>query len=618
MTISASTVDSTALSSWAAYRQDGDAIAGENDLATSLAGSGWTIVRPSQLGVSTLDPDNEYFEVRVGNNSGPVAAAFAAQRNGVLVIAFRGSDETGDQLATINNQSGYFDAYRNFLDAALLYAADPANGVTQILVTGHSLGGVMAEWFANEYAAEVSALELPVSIATFGSPGTSISTPPTVLAQSIVHFGHTGDQIFEHQGTVGGFLAGLSRQGTSIEIDLPNVNANDPRLNFFEHDMFLYQRSAPAIANSYFGQQLLDDPASHRIIVDTVISAADDQITLDFSSRTVPLAIIGDSGVIAPGFDDSDIIQGGSAGDWIDGGNGNDILYGNSGNDALFGGVGNDLLLGGPGNDTMTGGIGNDIYWLNQSGDIIVENGGEGTDAVNVFVSGYTLADNVEDGWLVAAGTLTGNGLANMLNGSAGNDILYGNSGNDALIGGAGNDLLLGGTGNDTMIGGTGNDIYWLNQSGDSIVENAGEGTDAVNVFVSGYTLADNVEDGWLVAAGTLAGNGLANVLNGASGADVLNGAGGSDTLVGNGGNDTFVFVSGQAIGDGIVDFAGNGAAAGDSLQFAGFGTLAQGASFTQVGTTNQWQIHSGLDGHNEVITLQNSALVNSSDYLFL
>ena len=135
---------------------------------------------------------------------------FWSQRDGVLAIAFRGSDESGDQLATINNQSGYFDAYRNFLDAALLYAADPANGVTQILVTGHSLGGVMAEWFANEYALDVSALELPISIATFGSPGTDIATPPTALAQSIVHFGHTGDQIFEHQGSVGGLLDRLS------------------------------------------------------------------------------------------------------------------------------------------------------------------------------------------------------------------------------------------------------------------------------------------------------------------------------------------------------------------------------------------------------------------------
>ena len=40
--------------------------------------------------------------------------------------------------------------------------------------------------------------------------------------------------------------------------------------------------------------------------------------------------------------------------------------------------------------------------------------------------------------------------------------------------------------------------------------------------------------------------------------------------------------------------------------------------TFTQVGATNQWQIHSGLDGHNEVITLQNGATVNASDFVFV
>jgi Ca2+-binding RTX toxin-like protein len=371
----------------------------------------------------------------------------------------------------------------------------------------------------------------------------------------------------------------------------------------------------------HFGANQNTQTISVTINGDTKVEA-NEAFNVVLSNATNGATISDGQGIGTITNDDGAALLGDDNANTLTGTSGNDTMQGLGGNDTMQGLGGNDMLIGGAGNDTMIGGTGNDIYWLNQSGDIIVENAGEGTDAINVFVSGYTLADNVEDGWLVAAGggTLTGNGLANMLNGSAGNDMLDGNSGNDALIGGAGNDMLLGGAGNDTMTGDIGNDIYWLNQSGDIIVENAGEGTDAINVFVSGYTLADNVEDGWLVAAGggTLTGNGLANVLNGASGADVLNGAGGSDTLVGNGGNDTFVFVSGQANSDVIVDFAGNGAAAGDSLQFVGFGTLAQGASFTQVGTTNQWQIHSGLNGHNEVITLQNSALVNSSDFLFL
>src|SRR5262245_31200753 len=96
---------------------------------------------------------------------------------------------------------------------------------------------------------------------------------------------------------------------------------------------------------------------------------------------------------------------------------------------------------------------------------------------------------------------------------------------------------------------------------------------------------------------------------------NVLDGRGLHDLLTGNAGNDTFVFASGEANGDAVVDFAGNGAAAGDSVRFVGFGTA--GATFTRLNAT-QWQIHSGLDSHNEVITLQNGAAVDTSDYVFL
>jgi Ca2+-binding RTX toxin-like protein len=112
-------------------------------------------------------------------------------------------------------------------------------------------------------------------------------------------------------------------------------------------------------------------------------------------------------------------------------------------------------------------------------------------------------------------------------------------------------------------------------------------------------------------------GNNVFNVINGNSGNNVIDGKGANDILLGNGGNDVFVFAAGEANGDTVVDFAGNGAAAGDSLQFTGFGTAAQGATFSQLNAT-QWQVHSGLDGHNELITLFNGATVDVSDFLFV
>jgi Ca2+-binding RTX toxin-like protein len=118
-----------------------------------------------------------------------------------------------------------------------------------------------------------------------------------------------------------------------------------------------------------------------------------------------------------------------------------------------------------------------------------------------------------------------------------------------------------------------------------------------------------------------LASSTLANKLFGNAGDNALDGGAAADVLTGGAGNDIFVFHAGEANGDMILDFAGNGGAAGDSLQLVGYGA---GATFTQNDAThwqvasNQWQIHSGLDAHNETITLGNGASIHATDFLFV
>ena len=166
----------------------------------------------------------------------------------------------------------------------------------------------------------------------------------------------------------------------------------------------------------------------------------------------------------------------------------------------------------------------------------------------------------------------------------------------NTLFGNTGNNLLDGGAGADIMRGGAGNDIYFVDNAGDLVFENANEGTDAVFATVN-YTLTANVETLVLQGTGNLSGTGnaLANQIYGNAGNNTLNGGAGVDVLVGNAGNDTFVFTAGQANGDSVFDFAAT-ARRRDSLSFIGFGTAADGATFTQIGATNQWAIHSGLD----------------------
>jgi len=165
------------------------------------------------------------------------------------------------------------------------------------------------------------------------------------------------------------------------------------------------------------------------------------------------------------------------------------------------------------------------------------------------------------------------------------------------------------------MYGGLGDDLYVVDDVGDMVIENASEGADAVFSTVN-YTLAANVEALVLQGAGNIngTGNGLANNIFGNSGDNALNGGAGTDMLTGNAGNDSFVFNVGQGNGDTVVDFAGNGAAAGDVLLFVGYGV---GATFTNIDATH-WQVNYAGGASHDVITFSNAAAIDATDFAFI
>lgn len=164
----------------------------------------------------------------------------------------------------------------------------------------------------------------------------------------------------------------------------------------------------------------------------------------------------------------------------ITGNNGANRLAGLGGNDTLLGRDGNDSLDGGAGNDSMTGGAGNDVYVVDNSGDVITELAGGGSDRVETALS-FTLPAEVESLTLTGSSAVggRGNALANRIIGNASNNQLSSGAGNDTLSGGLGNDTLSGcgslvpqllpppaGRGEiDELTGGLGNDIFILGSS---------------------------------------------------------------------------------------------------------------------------------------------------------
>jgi Ca2+-binding RTX toxin-like protein len=228
-----------------------------------------------------------------------------------------------------------------------------------------------------------------------------------------------------------------------------------------------------------------------------------------------------------------------------------DKLTGNSGNNILTSGAGNDTLSGGAGADHLAGGAGNDTYIVDNTGDVVTEVASAGTDTVKTTLLSYTLGVNVEN--LIFSGTGnfagTGNALANVIKGGAGNDTLSGLAGNDTF------NLGAAFTASDKIDGGSGTDT--LNLSGNYSAGVTFGSTTLVNVekivLAAGFNYKLTTNNTTVASGQTLTINGAAlsasNVLTFSGAAEtnghfIIIGGKGGDKLTGGTLSDTFTYTS--------------------------------------------------------------------------
>jgi Ca2+-binding RTX toxin-like protein len=182
---------------------------------------------------------------------------------------------------------------------------------------------------------------------------------------------------------------------------------------------------------------------------------------------------------------------------------GNDVLLGKGGFDSLFGGTENDTLTGGDANDQVFGEAGSDRMIWNPGDDTDLNEGGTGSDTVEVNGGG---ADEVftttANGTRVRFDRLDpapfsidiGTSENLVLNANGGNDTFSatgnlaaliqitvdGGAGNDTILGSNGIDLLRGGEGDDFIDGQQGNDVAFLGAGNDVFQWDPGDGSDTV------------------------------------------------------------------------------------------------------------------------------------------
>jgi Ca2+-binding RTX toxin-like protein len=221
-----------------------------------------------------------------------------------------------------------------------------------------------------------------------------------------------------------------------------------------------------------------------------------DNITLNEGSGALPRAnLFGGNG--------NDTLTGGSGGDMLFGQGGNDNLLGKGGFDFLFGGSENDALTGGDADDQVFGESGDDRMIWNPGDDTDLNEGGAGTDTVEVNGgNGDEQFTTTANGLRVRFDRVNpapfsidiGTSENLVLNANGGNDsfsatgnlaaliqlTIDGGTGNDNILGSNGIDLLRGGDGDDFIDGQQGNDVAFMGAGNDTFQWDPGDGSDIV------------------------------------------------------------------------------------------------------------------------------------------
>ena len=476
--------------------------------------AGWSPISAQQLGYAgKVDQRGTFFGEKPGYESAQVEILGKYNPDGQLTaigIGFRGTsgpreslitDSIGDAISDLLAAIGPADYAKNYtgnafdvlLGKVAAFAASQGLAGKDVLVSGHSLGGLAVNSLADLSGDHWSGFYRDARYIAFASPTQSETTA------NVLNIGYENDPVFR---ALNGSDFSLSSLGVH---DAHQPSATNNIVSFNDHYASTAWNLMPfSIAN--VSTWVTHLPSGYESGMNRIVDSAFYDLThkdstivvANLSNPARENTWVQDLNRNAEKHTGSTLIIGSDGNDLIQGGRGNDFLEGRDGNDTFRDSGGYNIILGGKGVNTLD---------LQQSlNRVDVVNDGQGTLYLRDSHGGITMARDIsllvsdEPGWLglsksvshrvaddglwagtsrtdythsVNAGpTLKAGEQGHWLLGQGGNDHLIGSAGNDVFIGGAGNDLLesVGGTNTFIFSGHFGHDTVLGYQPADSLV----------------------------------------------------------------------------------------------------------------------------------------------------
>ena len=448
--------------------------------------AGWSPISAQQLGYAgKVDQRGTFFGEKPGYESAQVEILGKYNPDGQLTaigIGFRGTsgpreslitDSIGDAISDLLAAIGPADYAKNYtgnafdslLGKVAAFAGSQGLAGKDVLVSGHSLGGLAVNSLADLSGDHWSGFYRDASYIAFASP-----TQSTVTS-NVLNIGYENDPVFR---ALNGSDFSLSSLGVH---DANQASATNNIVSFNDHYASVAWNLMPfSIAN--VSTWVTHLPSGYESGMNRILDSAFYDLT--HKDSTIVVANLSnparennwvqDLNRNAEKHTGTTLIIGSEGNDLIQGGRGNDFLEGRDGNDSFRDSGGYNIILGGKGVNTLD---------LQQSlNRVDVVNDGQGTLYVRDNHGGITLARDIsllvsdEPGWLGLSkavshrvaddGLWAGNSrtdYTHSVNAGPGDSILKAGDHGDWLLGQGGNDHLLGSAGNDVFIGGAGDDL---------------------------------------------------------------------------------------------------------------------------------------------------------------